>query len=40
MIRREFPTGADFNSFLRKMDQEKVMRQIIRNHIVDISNPN
>ena len=39
VLRREFPTGTDFSRFLRKMHQEGVLRQIIRNHIVDISNP-
>ncbi|WP_158797528.1 hypothetical protein [Pedobacter sp. L105] len=38
-LRSEFPTGKEFNSFLRKMHQEGVLNQIIRNHIVDISNP-
>lgn len=40
VLRKEFPTGKDFSRFLRKMHQEGVLSQVIRNHVVDISNPN
>ena len=39
-FRKEFPTGTDFSRFLRKMHQERILSQIIRNHNVDIANPN
>lgn len=39
-FRKEFPTGTHFSRFLRKMHQEGVLRQVIQNHNVDISNHN
>jgi hypothetical protein len=40
VIRKEFPTGRDFSRFLRKMEQDGILRQIISNCNVDVANPN
>lgn len=35
-----FPTGKEFNQFLRKMQQAGLIKAVIPNSIVDTSNPN
>lgn len=35
-----FPTGKEFNQFLRKMQQAGLVKAVIPNSIVDTSNPN
>jgi hypothetical protein len=39
VIRKEFPTGRYFSIFLRKMQQDGILRQIIHNCNVDVANP-
>ena len=40
VLKREFPTGTDFSRFFRKMHLDGILRQVIHNYNVDISNPN
>lgn len=35
-----FPTGKEFNQFLRKMQQSGLIKGVIPNSIVDTNNPN
>ena len=39
-LKEHFPTGKEFNQFLRKMQKAGMIKAVIPNSIVDTSNPN